>query len=82
MALDLRAGSAPAETLWRYLTMPVLEVRATRPVVPGAGFIVAADGFARFLELVPDARGVEIDANHHVVAVHEDTLAAIQAFLS
>lgn len=79
---DLQAGSAPAETLWAALTMPVLEVRATRPVVPGAGFVVPAQGYTRFLEEVPLAQGVEVDANHYVVAVHEDTLDAIQEFLS
>ena len=79
---DLQAGSPAAETLWHHLTMPVLEVRATRPVVPGAGFIVPAQGYARFLAEVPRARGVEVDANHYVVAVHDHTVEAIRQFLS
>jgi pimeloyl-ACP methyl ester carboxylesterase len=79
---DLQAGSPAAETLWHHLTMPVLEVRATRPVVPGAGFIVPTQGYARFLDEVPQARGVEVDANHYIVTVHPDTLEAIQKFLS
>ena len=80
---DLVYGSQQdASAFWPKLTMPTLLVRAARPIVPGAGFIVGAALRDAFLTTVPTAKAVEIDANHFGVMAHPDSLRAIAAFLT
>jgi pimeloyl-ACP methyl ester carboxylesterase len=68
--------------LWARIACPVLLVRAARPIVPGAGFIVSASDRDRLPAMIPGARSVEVDANHYGVIMHPATLAAIAEFLS
>ncbi len=71
-----------AADLWPGLTMPVLLVRAERPIMPGLGYIVGADLRDRFLDQVATASLVEIDANHYTVITNPATADAVAAFLS
>jgi pimeloyl-ACP methyl ester carboxylesterase len=68
-------------SLWDALTMPVLLVRATQPLVGDAGFIVPEAERDAFLEAVPSATVVEVDANHYGVNTHVETAEAITGFL-
>ena len=80
---DLTYGSKQdARTFWPQLTMPTLLVRAARPLLPDAGFIVGAELRDAFLAAVPSARAVENDANHYGVMAHPDALRAITGFLT
>ncbi len=67
--------------LWPALSMPVLLVRAARPLLPGGPFIVGADDRDAFAQSVPEAKVVEVDANHYGVVTHPRTAKAIQGFL-
>lgn len=50
--------------------MPVLLLRAARPLVPGGPYLVMDDDVAAFRRGVPGSAVVEIDANHYgIVAV-------------
>jgi pimeloyl-ACP methyl ester carboxylesterase len=80
---DIVYGSSQdATAFWSRLTMPTLLVRAGRPLLPGAGFIVGAALRDAFLEAVSSAEAVEIDANHYGVMAHPDALRAIAGFLT
>lgn len=68
------------DELWPHLTMPVLLVRATRELLPGAGWLVTAEDAARFPREVAGGQVVEVDANHYTVATSDATVAAIRAF--
>ena len=68
--------------LWSRITCPVLLLRAARPIVPGAGYIVSAADRDRIGEVIPGARSVEIDANHYGIIANADSAAAILEFLS
>lgn len=79
---DLTYGEEhPAHDLWPQLTMPVLLLRATQELLPGAGHIVPPADRDRFLREVPGARMVEVDANHYGINTHPDSAAAIRDFL-
>jgi len=65
---------------WKWLRMPVLLVRAARPLLPSTGFIVGAALRDAFLAAVPSAQAVEVDANHYGVVAHPDALRAIADF--
>lgn len=67
--------------LWLGLTMPVLLVRAARPLVPGGPFIVGEEDRDAFAQWVPEAKVVEVDANHYGVVTHPRTADAILEFL-
>jgi pimeloyl-ACP methyl ester carboxylesterase len=67
--------------LWDALDMPVLLVRATRPITRMAGFVVPARERDAMSAHVPDLRVVEVAANHFGVLTHPDTVAAIHDFL-
>ncbi|HEY3690834.1 MAG TPA: alpha/beta fold hydrolase [Pseudonocardiaceae bacterium] len=67
--------------LWPALSMPVLLVRAAQPLVPGGPFIVAEDDRDTFARSVPEAKVVEVAANHYGVVTHPRTAEAIQEFL-
>jgi hypothetical protein len=49
--------------------------------MPGSGFILPGAEAQRFAAAVPPAPVPEIDANHHTIATHDDSIAAIGAFL-
>ncbi len=57
--------------------------RAVQETVrPGFGFILpAAEAERRFAAEVPSARVMDIDANHYTITTHDDSIAAIGAFL-
>ena len=67
--------------LWASLSMPVLLVRATQPLLGESGFIVPEAERDAFLAAVPSAELVEVDGNHYGVNTHPDTAAAIGRFL-
>jgi len=81
---DLAYGAAhdPSE-LWADLTMPVLLVRAIRPLHPQLGGHLVDDGLlARFRSEVPHAQAVDVDANHYTVGADPAALEAIARFLA
>jgi pimeloyl-ACP methyl ester carboxylesterase len=63
------------------LTMPVLIVRAMRPLLPGIGLAVTREACDRLTKIAPNARIVEVDANHLCVVMAEATVEAIASFL-
>jgi pimeloyl-ACP methyl ester carboxylesterase len=67
--------------LWRYLTMPVLLLRATQELVGGIGFVVPPAERDAFMAQVASARLVQVDANHYGINTHQDSSEAIAAFL-
>jgi hypothetical protein len=72
---------APIHTLWDAVTMPTLVLRARREILPGFGFILPAAEAERFAAAAPSSAVVEIDANHYTITTHDDSIAAIGAFL-
>ena len=72
---------APIHALWNAVTMPALVLRAGQEILPGFGFILPAAEAQRFAAAVPSARVAEIDANHYTIITHDDSIAAIGAFL-
>jgi pimeloyl-ACP methyl ester carboxylesterase len=74
-------GNAPIRALWNAITMPALVLRAGQEILPGFGSILPAAEAERFAAAVPSARVVEIDANHYTITTHDDSIAAIDAFL-
>ena len=68
--------------LWPGLAMPILLLRATQELFPGAGYIVPPAERDAFLAQVPSARLVEVDANHYGINTHPDSSDAIGAFLA
>lgn len=78
---DLRFGEEHDQRdLWGAITMPTLLVRALQPLGEG-GFIASAAHRDEFLERTPNARCVEVDANHYAVVTDQRTAAAVVAFL-
>lgn len=67
--------------LWAALTMPVLLVRAARQIPPSFGYLITPEDYGRFLREVPQAEGVEIDANHYTVGMNPEAATAIARFL-
>jgi lipase len=80
---DMAYGSwRDPHALWDRLTVPILLVRATRPLLGGGGHVVGPRDRDRFLDSVPGAEVAEVDANHYGVMTHPATASAIRAFLS
>jgi pimeloyl-ACP methyl ester carboxylesterase len=75
-------GKANIYELWDRLDMPVLLLRGTRELMPGLGYIAPLGESRRFLDAVPSAEMVEVDANHYGINTHEDSAAAIKRFLA
>ena len=75
------APDAPVHMLWNAISMPALVLRARQEIMPGFGFILPAAEAERFAAAVPSARVVDIDANHYTITTHDDSIAAIGAFL-
>ncbi|MGI8608146.1 MAG: alpha/beta fold hydrolase [Candidatus Dormibacteria bacterium] len=74
-------GKADIHQLWTGLDMPVLLLRGTREIMPGLGYIAPAAEAARFLETVPGAEMVEVDANHYGINTTQESAEAIKRFL-
>jgi pimeloyl-ACP methyl ester carboxylesterase len=72
---------APIHALWDAITMPALVLRARQEILPGFGSILPAAEAERFGAAVPSARVADIDANHFTITTHDDSIAAIGAFL-
>jgi pimeloyl-ACP methyl ester carboxylesterase len=72
---------APIHALWDAVTMPTLVLRARQEIMPGFGSILPAAEAQLFAAAVPSARVAEIDANHFTITTHDDSIAAIAAFL-
>jgi hypothetical protein len=80
---DLVYGSRQdAKMFWPHLKIPTLLVRAARPLLPGTGFVVGATVRDAFLDAVPSAETVEVDANHYGVMAHPEAVHAIAGFLT
>jgi pimeloyl-ACP methyl ester carboxylesterase len=77
-----RALTRRPRALWDALDMPVLLVRATRPITRMAGFVVPARERDAISARVPDVRVVEVAANHLGVLTHPETVGAIHDFLA
>ena len=73
---------APIHALWHAVTMPTLVLRARREILPGFGFILPRAEAERFAAALPSARLAEIDANHYTITTHDDSIAAIGAFVA
>jgi pimeloyl-ACP methyl ester carboxylesterase len=71
-----------AKAFWPSLTMPTLLVRAARPLLPDAGFVVGAALRDEFVAAVASAKAVDVDANHFGVMAHPEALRAISSFLT
>ena len=66
---------------WAALDMPVLLVRAARPLAPGgSAFVITPELRDQFQAAVPGAEIVDVDANHYGVGTHPDTLRAVSGF--
>lgn len=79
--LEYGARHDPTE-FWPHLTMPVLLVRATRPMHPQlGGHLVDDEQLARFRTAVPHAEIVDVDANHYTVGTDPAALESIVGFL-
>jgi pimeloyl-ACP methyl ester carboxylesterase len=70
-----------ARRLWRKLDLPVLALRATRPIAGRTGFIVPPYDLANFARVAPQGSVAEVDANHYDIVMHPHTLATIRGFL-
>jgi pimeloyl-ACP methyl ester carboxylesterase len=75
-------GGFDQSELWPRLGVPTLLVRATRPLGDPGGFVVSEADRDRFVAEVPDARVVEVDANHFGVMFDAGTVAAVEEFFS
>lgn len=74
-------GGHDARQFWEALRMPVLLLRAARPL-PGGGFVVGAQLRDAFLAAVPSGEVAEVDANHYGVMADPEALRAIDEFLA
>jgi pimeloyl-ACP methyl ester carboxylesterase len=77
----LYGGTHDAQLFWPALRMPTLLLRASRELLPGAGFVVGEPLRDAFLAAVPSATAVEVDANHYGVMAHGESLRAIETFV-
>ena len=75
------ADDAAVYQLWKYVTMPALLLRASQEILPGFGHIVTQRDAERFAAEVPQARVIEIDANHYGIATSEAAVDAMREFL-
>jgi hypothetical protein len=63
------------------VTISALVLRARQEIMPGFGFTLPAAEAERFAAAVPSARVAEIDAKRYTITTHDDSIAAIGAFL-
>jgi len=68
---------------WPALKMPVLVLRAKRPMLEAVGgHVIDPALLERFRAAVPHAEVREIDANHYSIGTHADTRAALREFFA
>ncbi|MGH7728770.1 MAG: alpha/beta fold hydrolase [Vulcanimicrobiaceae bacterium] len=70
-----------ARRLWRKLDLPVLALRATRPLAGRTGFVVPPCDLRNFVRIAPRATVAEVDDNHYEIVMHPHTVATIRGFL-
>ena len=75
------AGGRDVRALWSRFHTPALVVRATVPLGAPGGYVVTEDDYKAFLKQHPDARGVEVAANHFGVVMDPKTIEVTDAFL-
>lgn len=68
--------------VWPRLECPVLVVRATRPMGPEGGLVVAAADAERFAAPARDARVVDVDADHYSVLTDPTAIEAVARFVA
>lgn len=79
---DLAYGDAhDPRDLWPALVMPVLLLRAARPLVPGGPFLVTAPDVGELRRRVAGVQVAEIDANHYGIAATPAAAEATVRFL-
>jgi pimeloyl-ACP methyl ester carboxylesterase len=66
--------------MWKHLSMPTLLIRCLVPV--GAGFIVPEAERDSIKQVVPHIRIEELEVDHYIVMVSEETAALIGDFLN
>ena len=66
---------------WTHLTMPTLLLRATRELLPGAGYVVPSEDRDRFAREVGRSAVVEADANHLTINTNAQAATAMATFL-
>jgi pimeloyl-ACP methyl ester carboxylesterase len=74
-------GTHDCRDLWWALTMPVLVVRAARPILPGLGYVVSGEDVERFGREVPSGRVIDVDVNHYCVGMVPRSAELIDSFL-
>lgn len=80
---DLAYGDAhDPRDLWPALTMPVLLLRAARPLVRGGPWLVTEEDVREFRQRVSGVEVVEVDANHYGIAAAPEAAAAASRFLT
>jgi pimeloyl-ACP methyl ester carboxylesterase len=79
--INPETGKPRVHQLWSELRVPVLLLRGTRELMPGFGHIVPESERDAFLQAVPTAELVEVDANHYGVNVTQESVDAINGFL-
>jgi pimeloyl-ACP methyl ester carboxylesterase len=78
-----QAATQDPALYWPALKMPVLVLRAARPMLASVGGHVIDPGVLEsFRAAVPHAEVQEIDANHYSIGTHSDTAAALREFFA
>ncbi len=67
--------------LWPRLRCPVLLVRASRPMAPGGGLVVAQADADRFAAEARDATVVDVDADHYSILISTPAIGAVEQFV-
>jgi 3-oxoadipate enol-lactonase len=67
--------------LWPRLRCPVLLVRASRPMAPGGGLVVAPADADRFAAEARDATVVDVDADHYSILISTPAIGAVEQFV-
>jgi pimeloyl-ACP methyl ester carboxylesterase len=76
------AGGRDVRQMWQQFVKPALVVRATIPLGGPGGFVLTRADYDAFLQSHPNARGIEVAANHYGVVMDPATLVAIDEFLA
>jgi pimeloyl-ACP methyl ester carboxylesterase len=75
------AGGRDVRRMWPRFAKPALVVRATIPLGAPGGFVLTRADYDAFLQTHPNARGVEVAANHYGAVMDPTTVEAIDNFL-
>lgn len=74
------AQKTDVRALWPAVTAPTLVIRAAAPFAPGADILTPED-LSRFVAQTPNARALEVPANHYGVMNHPQTVQAVEEHL-